>query len=137
MGGVADNVSKGAVAQLTRCCAMDFTDERVRVNAVGPGTIDTPGAYGHMRAIGEEALGVRTVGAMQLLPGSGLTGGGAAVTCSLYDRLLLLLPTPASPVPPVTASTVAVAAACQTAQPRRLCERQKVLWDFCQLLQDA
>lgn len=30
------NVSKGAVAQLTRCCAMDFTDERVRVNAVGP-----------------------------------------------------------------------------------------------------
>ena len=23
---------------------MDFTDERVRVNAVGPGTIDTPGA---------------------------------------------------------------------------------------------
>lgn len=91
------NVSKGAVAQLTRCCAMDFTDERVRVNAVGPvsrcklhlptqvlvlsshcrclvlgfhlrpsisygasllqGTIDTPGAYGHMKAIGEEALG--------------------------------------------------------------------------------
>ena len=59
---VADNVSKGAVAQLTRCCAMDFTDERVRVNAVGPGTIDTPGAYGHMRAIGEEALGVSTMG---------------------------------------------------------------------------
>lgn len=40
---ISDNVSKGAVAQLTRCCAMDFTDERVRVNAVGPGTIDTPG----------------------------------------------------------------------------------------------
>lgn len=36
---------------------MDFTDERVRVNAVGPGTIDTPGAYGHMKAIGAEALG--------------------------------------------------------------------------------
>ena len=47
-------MSKGAVAQLTRCCAMDFTDERVRVNAVGPGTIDTPGAYGHMKAIGRE-----------------------------------------------------------------------------------
>jgi len=46
------NISKGGVSQMTKCCALDFADERIRVNAVGPGTIDTQGAYGHMKAIG-------------------------------------------------------------------------------------
>ena len=38
--------------QLTRCCAMDLAPEKVRVNAVCPGTIETPGSYGHMRLLG-------------------------------------------------------------------------------------
>ena len=35
--------SKGAVAQLTRLLAADFTSEGIRVNAVAPGVIETPG----------------------------------------------------------------------------------------------
>lgn len=46
------NTCKGAVAQLTRCVALDFADERVRVNAIAPGSIDTQGAYGHMKLVG-------------------------------------------------------------------------------------
>jgi len=44
--GVADraaySASKGAVASLTKAMAMDYVKEGVRVNAVCPGTIDTP-----------------------------------------------------------------------------------------------
>ena len=46
------NCSKGAVLQLTRCTAMDLAEEKVRVNAICPGTIETPGSYGHMRLVG-------------------------------------------------------------------------------------
>eukprot|EP00927_Polykrikos_kofoidii_P067143 TRINITY_DN62657_c0_g1_i1.p1 TRINITY_DN62657_c0_g1~~TRINITY_DN62657_c0_g1_i1.p1 ORF type:complete len:619 (-),score=95.85 TRINITY_DN62657_c0_g1_i1:339-2195(-) len=46
------NASKGAVLQLSKCCAMDLASDKVRVNAVCPGTIETPGAYNHMRLIG-------------------------------------------------------------------------------------
>ena len=44
--------SKGAILQLTRCSAMDAAKHKVRINAVSPGTVETPGAYGHMRSIG-------------------------------------------------------------------------------------
>ena len=46
------NTTKGAVLQLTKCCAMDLAPEKIRVNAVCPGTIETQGSYGHMKAIG-------------------------------------------------------------------------------------
>jgi NAD(P)-dependent dehydrogenase (short-subunit alcohol dehydrogenase family) len=36
------NASKGAVAQMTRCMAMDLAPDNIRVNAVCPGTIWTP-----------------------------------------------------------------------------------------------
>ncbi len=38
----AYSASKGAVASLTRAMAMDYVKQGVRVNAVCPGTIDTP-----------------------------------------------------------------------------------------------
>ena len=41
-GQVAYNVSKGGLISLTRSCAVDFADRGIRVNAVCPGTTDTP-----------------------------------------------------------------------------------------------
>lgn len=41
-GFVPYNATKGAVLQLTRCMAMDFAADNVRVNCVCPGAIDTP-----------------------------------------------------------------------------------------------
>ncbi|MCW1934875.1 SDR family NAD(P)-dependent oxidoreductase [Pararhodobacter zhoushanensis] len=41
-GAVAYAVSKAAVAQLTRCMALDHASEGIRINAVCPGDTDTP-----------------------------------------------------------------------------------------------
>lgn len=41
-GAVAYAVSKAAVAQLTRCMALDHAAEGIRINAVCPGDTDTP-----------------------------------------------------------------------------------------------
>jgi|EP00945_MAST-04E_sp_MAST-4E-sp1_P004535 NAD(P)-dependent dehydrogenase (short-subunit alcohol dehydrogenase family) len=46
------NTSKGAIAQLTRCSAMDQAKDKIRVNGICPGTVETPGSYGHMKCIG-------------------------------------------------------------------------------------
>lgn len=46
------NASKGAVVQLTRCVAMDLAPDKIRCNAVCPGSVETPGSYNHMRLIG-------------------------------------------------------------------------------------
>jgi len=41
-GQVAYNVSKGGLISLTQSCAVDFADRGIRVNAVCPGTTETP-----------------------------------------------------------------------------------------------
>lgn len=41
-GAVAYAVSKAAVAQITRCMALDHASEGIRINAVCPGDTDTP-----------------------------------------------------------------------------------------------
>lgn len=46
------NASKGAVAQLTRCLAMDLAKDNVRVNAVCPGSIRTRAVDKHIASLG-------------------------------------------------------------------------------------
>ena len=46
------NCTKGAILQLSRCTAMDFAPDKIRVNTVCPGTIETPGSYNHMKLVG-------------------------------------------------------------------------------------
>ncbi|WP_333826366.1 SDR family NAD(P)-dependent oxidoreductase [Pararhodobacter sp.] len=60
-GALAYAVSKAAVAQLTRCMALDHAAEGIRVNAVCPGDTDTPmlaaGLSGKARAEALAAYG--------------------------------------------------------------------------------
>jgi NAD(P)-dependent dehydrogenase (short-subunit alcohol dehydrogenase family) len=46
------NSSKAGVLQLTRCLAMDLAVDKIRVNAVSPGTIRTPAVDACIRTIG-------------------------------------------------------------------------------------
>ncbi len=46
------NSSKGAVAQLTRCLAMDLSVDNIRVNAVCPGSIRTRATDRHIASLG-------------------------------------------------------------------------------------
>ena len=46
------NASKGAVAQLTRCLAMDLAEDNIRVNAVCPGSIRTRATDRHIASLG-------------------------------------------------------------------------------------
>ena len=46
------NSSKGAVAQLTRCLAMDLAPDHIRVNAVCPGSIKTRATDMHIDSLG-------------------------------------------------------------------------------------
>ncbi len=46
------NASKGAVAQLTRCLAMDLAADSIRVNAVCPGAIKTRATDMHIDSLG-------------------------------------------------------------------------------------
>lgn len=45
-GIAAYNASKGAVTQLTRSTALEYADKGIRVNAICPGTIETPMVWG-------------------------------------------------------------------------------------------
>lgn len=46
------NASKGAVAQLTRCLAMDLAADNVRVNAICPGAVKTRATDKHIDSLG-------------------------------------------------------------------------------------
>jgi len=46
------SATKAAILQMTRCMAMDFAPDKIRVNCVCPGTIITPASYHHMEKTG-------------------------------------------------------------------------------------
>eukprot|EP00698_Gefionella_okellyi_P020593 TRINITY_DN6484_c0_g1_i1.p1 TRINITY_DN6484_c0_g1~~TRINITY_DN6484_c0_g1_i1.p1 ORF type:complete len:256 (-),score=49.65 TRINITY_DN6484_c0_g1_i1:8-775(-) len=48
------NTSKGAILQLTRCCAYDLGKHGIRVNTVCPGCIDTPATDLHAKKLGKQ-----------------------------------------------------------------------------------
>ena len=68
------NCSKAAIIALTRCCALDFASDKIRVNCVAPSTVDTPGSYAHMKMInltvkeGQEKFGNNTFLKRQAAP---------------------------------------------------------------------
>jgi len=49
---VAYNTTKGAVLQMTRCTALDYGKNLIRVNAVCPGFIDSPISRKHAETLG-------------------------------------------------------------------------------------
>ncbi len=51
-GFIPYNASKGAVAQLTKCLAMDLAADNIRVNAVCPGAIRTRATDHHIERMG-------------------------------------------------------------------------------------
>lgn len=51
--------SKGAVAALTRCVALDHQNDNIRVNAVCPGTVDSPYHRAIIEATGAEETAFR------------------------------------------------------------------------------
>ena len=53
-GSSAYAAAKGGIVSLTRCMALDFARENIRVNAVAPGYIDTPLLRGFAQATGDE-----------------------------------------------------------------------------------
>lgn len=54
-GVAAYNATKGAVTQLTRSMALEYADKGIRVNAVCPGTIETPMVDGLLDSMPDRA----------------------------------------------------------------------------------
>ena len=66
-GYLAYHASKGAIASMTRAAAIALQPYNIRVNAVGPGTVDTPGLHDGARDTGDEARGMAGFLALQPL----------------------------------------------------------------------
>lgn len=66
-GYLAYHASKGAIASMTRGAAVALLPHGIRVNAVAPGTVDTPGLHDGARDTGDEARGLAGFLALQPL----------------------------------------------------------------------
>lgn len=64
-GYFAYHASKGAVSAMTRAAAIALMPLGIRVNAVAPGTTDTPGLHDGARDTGDEAEGMASFLALQ------------------------------------------------------------------------
>ncbi len=59
-GYIAYHASKGGVAAFTRAAAIALMPHNIRVNAIAPGTTDTPGLHAGARDTGDEARGMES-----------------------------------------------------------------------------
>lgn len=66
-GYAAYHASKGGVASFTRAAAISLMPYGIRVNAVGPGTTETPGLHEGARDTGDETQGLESFLALQPL----------------------------------------------------------------------
>ena len=66
-GYIAYHASKGGVASFTRAAAIALMPHGIRVNAVAPGTTETPGLYDGARDTGDVEKGLRSFLALQPL----------------------------------------------------------------------
>ena len=64
-GYLAYHASKGAISAMTRAAAIALLPHKIRVNAVAPGTTDTPGLHDGARDTGDEAAGMASFLALQ------------------------------------------------------------------------
>lgn len=82
-GYAAYHASKGGVESFTRAAAVSLMPHGIRVNAVGPGTTDTPGLHDGARDTGDEAKGMAAFLALQPLKRFGKPEEIAAVIAFL------------------------------------------------------
>ena len=73
-GYLAYHASKGAIVAMTRAAAVALMPDRIRVNAVSPGTTDTPGLHDGARDTGDEEQGLQRFLALQPLQRFGQPG---------------------------------------------------------------
>lgn len=66
-GYFAYHASKGAIASMTRAAAIALLPHGIRVNAIAPGTVDTPGLHDGARDTGDETKGLQSFMALQPL----------------------------------------------------------------------
>ncbi len=66
-GYLAYHASKGAISSLTRAAAISLMPYGIKVNAVAPGTTETPGLHDGACGTGDEAAGMRSFLALQPL----------------------------------------------------------------------
>ena len=61
----AYSASKGGVIALTKSMAIDYVDERIRVNSICPGTVDSPSLQKRLEALPDPAAARREFMARQ------------------------------------------------------------------------
>lgn len=64
-GYLAYHASKGGIASLTRAAAVALLPHGIRVNAIAPGTVETPGLYDGARDTGDLEKGLQSFLALQ------------------------------------------------------------------------
>ena len=85
-GYLAYHASKGAIASMTRAAAIALQPHGIRVNAVAPGTVDTPGLHDGARDTGDERRGLESFLALQPLKRFGQPEEIANVVRFLVDE---------------------------------------------------
>ena len=83
----AYSVSKHAVVGLTKALALEFASRDIRVVAVAPGPIDTPGVRAQMAPLKEAGLDVESVMARNPLGRRGVPDDIARVVCFLASDM--------------------------------------------------